>query len=137
MNRVGTGKYLGAANATSNSKFINLEYTSGTVTQAIFVAPFPLQVTDITGRVRVVGSNGSAVTYSFYKAPSGTAVASGTLLHSGTYNLKGTVDTNQQLTLVGDVSSLTLAPGDSIGVALTGTATAAVGCVTITVEPLT
>ncbi len=127
---------LGASNSTSCAKEICLQYIATLVTQAIFVAPWPCIVTHIVGRPRVAGSDGSAVTLSFYKAADGVAVASGTLLHSGTYDMKGTADTNQELTLVSDRDSLTLAAGDSIGYALTGTATAAVGTVTVTVEPV-
>jgi hypothetical protein len=133
---IGTGRYLGDTSSTQLSKFIPYNYIATVVTQSIFTAPFPCIVTGIQGRPRVAGSDGSAVTFSFYKAPSGTAGASGTLLHDGTYNLKGTADTNQTLTLVTDTSSLTLAAGDSISCVLTGTATAAIGNITVTVEPL-
>lgn len=127
---------LGAANSTSCAKSIDLNYIATLVTQSIFVAPWPCVVTHIKGRPRVAGSDGSAVSLSFYKVPDGIAVASGTLLHSGSYDMKGTADTNQTLTLVGNLDSRTLKAGDAIGYALTGTATAAVGCITVVVEPL-
>lgn len=127
---------LGVGNSTSEAKTIQYNYTSALVTQAIWVAPWPCIVTHINGRPRVAGSDGSAVTLSFYKVPDKTAVASGTLLHSGTYDMKGTADTNQFLTLVSNADSLTLKKGDAIGYALTGTATNAVGTVTVTVEPI-
>ena len=130
-----TGRVFGAATAQACSEFIQLNYTSELVTQAIWVAPYPCVVTDIRGRTRVAGSGG-ACTIQFFKAPNGTAVGSGSLLHSGSFNLVGTADTNQVLTLVTDPTVLQLAAGDSIGYVLTGTATNAVGTVNVTVEPL-
>lgn len=132
---VGTNRVLGAANATSMSKFITFNYTSAVVTQKVFVAPFACVVTGIQGVTRVAGSGG-ACTLAPYKAASGIAVGSGTALTTGTYDLVGTADTNQELTLVSNPASLQLAPGDSIGFVLSGTATSAVGSITITVEPL-
>lgn len=134
-NPIGTNRTLGAANATSNSKFITVNYVAALVTQKVFVAPFALRITGINGATRVAGSGGAA-TISFYKAADGIAVGSGTLLHDGSFNLVGTADTNQPLTLVTNQDTLALAAGDSIGYVLTGTATSAVGSVTITVEPV-
>lgn len=132
---VGTQRTLGTANATSNSKFITVNYIASLVTQKVFVAPIALRVTAIEGVTRVAGSGG-ACTAAFYKVGDGIAVASGTLLHSGSFNLVGTADTNQYLSLVNNSDSLTLAPGDALGYVLTGTATDAVGSVTITMEPV-
>jgi hypothetical protein len=131
-----TGRVLGAATAQDASEYIQFNYISTVVTQAIWVAPYACIVTDIRGRTRVAGSGG-ACTFSFYKVPDITAVASGTLLHSGTFDLVGTADTNQILKLVTNQDSLTLKAGDAIGVAITGTATSAVGCVGVTLEPVT
>jgi len=132
---VGTGRVLGAANATSACKYITFNYTAALVTQKVFTAPIACRVVSIQGVTRVAGSGG-ACTLAFYKAASAVAVGSGTLLHSGTFNVAGTADTNQDLTLVPVDASLTLVPGDSIGYVLTGTATDAVGAITITVEPV-
>jgi hypothetical protein len=133
---VGTGRALGVSNATSASSFVTIPYISTVVTQEDFIAPIKLLLTAIQGVPRVIGSDGSAVTLAFYKCADGVAVGSGTLLHSGTYNMKGTADTNQYLTLVADVDSLTFNPGDRLGHVLAGTATAAVGSVTATFEPV-
>jgi hypothetical protein len=104
------------------------------VTQTIYTAFRPMRVKAIQGRVRVQGSGG-ACTLAFFKVPSGTAVGSGVALHSGSYNVVGTVDTNQTLTLSATVSDVTLAAGDSIGYVLTGTPTSAVGSVTVALVP--
>lgn len=132
---VGTNRSLGVANATSESKFLTMNYTSSLVTQKFFVAPIKLLVTAIQGVPRVAGSGG-ACTLSFYKASDGVAVGSGTLLHTGSYDMTGTADTNQYLTLSTNRQDLRLDPGDSIGYVLTGTATSAVGNITVTVEPV-
>lgn len=130
-----TGRVFGAATAQACSEFIQLNYIATLVTQKIWVAPYPCVVTDIRGATRVAGSGG-ACSIQFFKAASAVAVGSGTLLHSGTFDLVGTADTNQVLTLVNNPASLQLAAGDAIGYVLTGTATSAVGTVGITVEPL-
>lgn len=115
---------------------ITLNYTASMVTQTIFTSSRAYRVKGIVGRVRVQGSGG-ACTLSFYKVPSGTAVGSGTLLHSGSFDVAGgTVDTNQTLTLSATVATVTLAAGDSIGYVLTGTPTSAVGSVTVAMTPV-
>lgn len=128
------GRVLGAFDTSYGQQNVNFDYTSALVTQAVYVASRASVVVDIRGRTRVAGSGG-ACTLQIFKAPSGTAIASGTLLHSGSYNLVGTADTNQVLVLVNDIGILTLAIGDALGYVLTGTATSAVGTFTITLEP--
>lgn len=130
-----SGRIIGVSTARDCAKIITLNYISSLVTQKIFVCQTPMIITHIGGVTRVAGSGG-ACTISFYKAASAIAVGSGTLLHSGSFDLVGTADTNQTLTLVTNQQSLTLAAGDSIGYVLTGTATSAVGTVTIQLEPM-
>lgn len=130
------GKILGSTDSAYCQQNVNFDYTSALVTQAFYVANRTSKVVDIRGRPRVAGSDGSAVTLAIYKVPNGTAVANGTLLHQGTYDMKGTADTNQVLTLVGNQDSLTLQAGDALGYVLTGTATAAVGTFSVTIEPV-
>lgn len=133
-NGAGDYRYLGVQNSTQAAKFITFPYISTVVTQHIFIAPTRLRLAAIWGVPRVAGSGG-ACTFSFYKTKDAVAVASGTILHSGTYDLVGTADTNQYLTLVTDLSTLSFLPGDRLGVALTGTATSAVGAITFQFEP--
>ena len=129
------GRSLGSVDSAMCQQNINLEYIATLVTQKVWVAPRACIVVDIRGATRVAGSGG-ACSIQFFKAASGVAVGSGTLLHAGTFDLVGTADTNQVLTLVPDNAKLTLAAGDSIGYVLTGTATSAVGCVAVTIEPV-
>lgn len=129
------GRTLGAFDSSWGRDHVNVNYTSALVTQKVYIATQPCTVVDIRGATRVAGSGG-ACTVSFYKAASGVAVGSGTLLHSGSFNLVGTADVNQVLTLVTNPDSLNLAAGDSIGYVLTGTATSAVGLIQIAVESI-
>jgi hypothetical protein len=89
----------------------------------------------ITGSPTVAGSDGGAVTAAIKKASSTTAIASGTALHSGTFNLKGTADTVQNLTLSTTEAVDIISAGDRIGVDFTGTLTDAVGCITVLLAP--
>lgn len=102
---------------------------------AFFVAHRAYRVHKITVRPLVVGSDGGAVTAVIKKAPSGTAIASGTALHSSTADLKGTINTNQALTLSATTADLNIAAGDAIGMDTTGTMTAARGVVTVELLP--
>lgn len=132
------GRALGVEDSTAASKYVQVNYISTLVTQKVFVAPFACIVTGITGATRVAGSGG-ACTAILYKTPDTIAPTSSLpnlALHSGSFNLVGTADTNQALTLATNPSTLTLKTGDAISYVLTGTATSAVGTVTITVEPI-
>lgn len=59
---------------------------------------------------------GSAATVSIYKAGSGTACSSGTVLHSGSFDANGTANTNQTLT----VTTTALSAGDRLCLVTTG-----------------
>ena len=113
---------------------ITLNYTATTVDCTLFTADRPYVVKAIRGRVDVAGTGG-ACTAQIRKVPSGTALTSGTVLHSGTYNLVGTAATQQALTLSTTPSDLLMAAGDSICYDLTGTATSAVGAISVTLNP--
>lgn len=108
---------------------VNSYYSAPPTNMTIFTAPRPLRVLAIYGRVDTAA--GSASSSVFRKVPSGTAPGSGTLLHSGSYNLQGTANNNQALTLSTTDSDLRLAAGDSIVAIQTGTTTSAAGGWTI------
>lgn len=65
-------------------------------------------VSSIVGTV--VAAVGATATLSVYKAPSGTACAAGTVLHSGSFNANGAANTNQTLTL----TATALSAGDRL-----------------------
>ncbi len=91
-------------------------------------------VKSIQGVVDTQASN--AVTATVFRAPSGTALGSGTALHTGTFNLQGTAATNQTLTLATNAATLDLAAGARIGFVISGAPGAAgVGCITVTLAP--
>jgi hypothetical protein len=113
----------------------SIRYTSASVDEPIFIAPRAMRVRSITARVEVAGTDASAVTAVVRKVPSGTALTSGTALHSGSINLKGTAATNQSLTLSTTDTDLFLSAGDAVCIDYTGTLTAAVGAVTVAFNP--
>ncbi len=103
---------------------------------AFFTAHRAYQVQSIIARPLVAGTDLSAVSAVIRKAPSGTASASGTALHSGSIDLKGTINTNQSLTLSTTAADILLAAGDSLCIDVTGTTTAARGIVTVALLPV-
>lgn len=111
-----------------------LNYAATTVDCTMFTADRPYVVKAIRGRVDVAGTGG-ACTATIRKVPSGTALTSGTALHTGSFNLVGTAATQQALTLSTTASDLLLAAGDSICFDLTGTATSAVGAISVALCP--
>lgn len=124
-------------NGASGLMQANLMYGEATpLDQSFFVACRDYRVKAIIGRPLVVGSDGSAVTAVVKKAPSGTAIASGTALHSSSYDMKGTINTNQSLTVSTTLSDLAIAAGDAIGIDTTGTMTAARGVISVLLEPV-
>src|SRR4051794_16144642 len=102
------------------------------VDSSFFVADRSYTIVSCIVRVDTVGSNGSPVTCQIRKAASGTAGTSGTVIHSSTGDLKGTANTNQTLTLSTTPSDLNLPSGSCLYFDLTGTSTAAIGSVTVT-----
>ncbi len=104
----------------------SIVYDATITDRTFFTADRALTVLSITGRVAVAGTGG-ACTATIRRVSSGTALASGTAIHTGTYNLVGTVDANQSLTL----SSPLVTSGQSLAFDVTGTATSAVGSLTV------
>jgi hypothetical protein len=113
---------------------VTVHYIATTTDRTIFVADRGYVVKAISGRVDVAGTGG-ACTVQIRKTPTATAPASGTVLHSGSFNIVGTANANQSLTLSTTASDLLLAPGDALSYDLTGTATSAVGTITVHLSP--
>lgn len=113
---------------------VTLNYIATTVDCTFFTADRPYVVKAIRGRVDVAGTGG-ACTATIRKVPSGTALTSGTALHTGSFNLVGTAAAQQALTLSTTASDLLLAAGDSLCYDLTGTATSAVGNLSVHLNP--
>ena len=123
-------------NPTANAGWINASvgYNVPAANTSFFVADRAYVVKGIRGVNDVIGTGG-ACTAVLLKVPSGTALASGTALHSSTYNLVGTAATNQILALSTTSGVLMLAAGDRLAINYTGTATSAIGCVTVSMAP--
>lgn len=113
---------------------VTLNYSASTPDCTMFVADRKYVVKAIRGRVDVAGTGG-ACTAVIRKVASGTALTSGTALHSSSFNLVGTAATNQKLTLSTTTSDLLLDACDAIVYDLTGTATSAVGAITVHLAP--
>ena len=115
--------------------FVKSEYTASSVDKVFFVAPRRCIVKSITLRVEAAGTDAGAVSAVIKRAASGTAIGSGTALHSSSANLKGTAATNQTLTLSTTAADLDIAAGTAIGIDFTGTLTSATGVVTVALCP--
>ena len=109
------------------------------ITTPFYVAPRPMRVVAITGRVLVKGSDGGGTTIVLNKAPSATALSGGTALHTSSINI-GTTATNDSnfaaVALSVTAAACSLAKGDCVGLVLTGVSTAAVGVITLELIPL-
>lgn len=110
---------------------ISLIYGEATaLDNSFWIAPFACRLISARVRPLVVGSDGSAVTATFNKASSGTAIASGTAMTSAA-DLKGTINTNQTLTLSTTTADCSVAAGQAVGMDCTGVMTAARGTATL------
>ena len=133
----GSMRFVGVdGGANSGFQITANPYTAASVDQVIFTAARACVVTGIIGRVDTLGTDAGAVTATVRKVPSGTVLTGGVALHTGTYNLKGTLNTNQVLALSTTDGALRLAAGDSVVVDFTGILTAAAGCISVTMAPL-
>jgi hypothetical protein len=101
----------------------------------IWIADAAYELESIEGVPNVVGSDGGAVTGVFRKCDGTEAPSSGVLLHTGTYDFKGTVHTVQALTLEAQ-ANIRFADGERLAFDGTGTMTAATGCVTFVLRRL-
>jgi len=130
-----------AANERHVVTYVNQVYSE---TYVIPVTPADMILRRMTDNVivssvvytpTVVGSNGGAVSAIVRKATGTTAITSGTTLHaSGSFDLKGTINTDQTATLATSAATLTFAPGDRLVLDVTGTTTDATGIVTVTYQ---
>lgn len=110
-------------------------WDANTLDNYFFVAARPMRVVGIDARVTVAGTDAGAVTVYVIKAASGVGVGSGTALHTGTVNLKGTANTNQSVTLSTTAGVLDIAAGTALGLNFSGVLTSASGVITVTMVP--
>lgn len=110
--------------------------TAANYTTPFFIADRSYEILSATERHEVAGSDGSAVTLTVEKVPSGTAPGSGTVVLASTFNLKGTANTNQEVSVLqtysGSVPIRRLSRGDALCLKTSGTLTAVDGvCVSV------
>lgn len=135
QNSDGSMGLAGVDGGTGGFVPVNIEYNASSVDKTSFVATRAYRVLGIAGAPTVAGTDAGAVTAAIKKASGTTAIASGTALHSSTFNMKGTINTVQTLTLSTTASDLEIAAGDRIGVDFTGVLTAATGTITVMLAP--
>jgi hypothetical protein len=124
----------GAGLDTGSFIFVNIPYnTASPLTLSSFVLPRQCVVQAIYAVTDAASTN--AVTATVYKAPSATALGSGTALHSGTISLQATAATNVIPTLAAS-STLLVSAGNRIGIVISGALGAAgSGVVTVALTP--
>lgn len=127
----GSTGLVGISGAATPDTYMKTQaLSSSTVSSTSFTAPRAMKLTSLTYRPDVAGTDASAVTFVINKCASGTAPAGGTIVHSGTGNLKGAANTNQSLTLL-TTTAVNLAAGDSLCIVPTGVLTSVVGSLTL------
>lgn len=131
----GEMEMVGMDNAERGFIIANAEYVAASVDKTFFLATRAMRVKYIVARPTVAGTDVGAVTAVVRKVPDATAITSGTALHSGTFNLKGTANTNQVLALSTTSSDLDLAAGDALAIDFTGTLTSATGAIIVGLAP--
>jgi hypothetical protein len=94
----------------------------------MFIASRALTITSLVGVVET--ANGAAATVSVVMAASGTALSAGTVIHSGSFDANANAATNLPLTL----TTTALPSGSRLGLVSTGTFTASVGSISVTVQ---
>lgn len=122
-------------NHNAESLVVSSQYNTGSVDNIIAICGRPFTVSGVHGRVTVAGTDAGAVTATIRKVPSGTAIGSGTPVHQGTFNLKGAVNTVQELNLATALADLGLIENQALAVDFSGVLTDAVGTISILLKP--
>lgn len=147
-NAAGTADVLGVGVDTSNNLTVGgavttpfrqsitlpIPLNAGCVDQCVFIVPYVMTITGITEVHATAGNDASAVTLNLTKDISGVLPGQGSTIMSGTFDMKGTANTDQTATMATATNNsglLTFAAGDRIGANFTGTITTLAG-VTVT-----
>lgn len=109
------------------------EWIATSVDKVFFVAPRALRVKYIVANVTAAGSDTPTAT--IRKCASTVAITSGTALHSNSFDLKTTANTNLTGTLSTTSTDLDLVAGDKIAIDFSGALTSAAGVVTVGLAP--
>lgn len=133
QNTEGSMGLQGAGLGDGEFILVDMQWQPTTVSGPSVVMSRDYILKSLLASIEVAGTDAGAVTAVIWMAPSGTALAAGTALHSGTINLKGTAATNQALTLT--AANQRIPAGYRVGIVLAGVLTAATGCVTAALCP--
>ena len=134
----GSAKLTGVDGGSGEFVLVTMPYSAIVNTSGAFltcssqVFSRKMIVKSIIGCPDTLTSN--AVTVSVFKAPSATALGSGTVLHTGSFNPNSGAATNQTLTLT--AAAVEVAAGSRIGFVMSATPGAAgVGVITVAMSP--
>lgn len=132
FNPDGTARVL-----SGNSGYVvTVPVVAASVDNTIFTANEDYQVVAVNYTPTVAGTDGGTVTLAVNKCTGTQAPSAGTAVHASTANLKGTINTVQNLTLSATVANLQLAAGNRLAVDFTGTLTSAVGLLTVVLKKI-
>jgi hypothetical protein len=135
QNTDGSAGLAGSGGGDGGMVCLSMRYDANSVDQVFFVAHRRYIVTDVRIWPLVAGTDGSAVTVAVKHVASGSALNTGTKPHTSTMDLKGTINTAQVMVLATDPADRIVAAGEGIGLDFSGTLTAAVGSVSVTMCP--
>lgn len=134
QNTDGSGGFAGSGGGAGEFVTLTFHYDANSVDQSVFTASRRYIVKSVIGRPAVAGSDGGAVTAGVNISTDTTSTSGGDKCHASTINLKGSAHTNQVMTINTDGTEI-LASGSALGINFTGTLTAAVGSISITLCP--
>lgn len=106
---------------------VTVPVSAASVDGTVFIANDAWVITKIEEVHSVLGTDGSAVTAQVMKCTTTQAPSAGTAMTTGTFDLKGTVETVQSGTLSSTAANYTLADGNRIAIDYTGTLTTLAG----------
>ena len=132
----GTGRNGEVRVNSSTAGFIpvTFNYYAGAIDTSFFIASRAYRVRSVILRVDVTA--GAGITAQIKKAPSGSAINTGTSISTTNFALDGAAFTNQTGTL-SPAADLEIAAGDAIGIDFSGAVAAgAAGSVTVTLAPV-
>jgi hypothetical protein len=114
---------------------VTFNYYAGAIDTSFFIASRAYRVRSVILRVDVTA--GAGITALIKKAPSGSAINTGTSISTTVFALDGAAFTNQVGALSATPADLEIAAGDAIGIDFTGAVAAgAAGSVTVTLAPV-
>lgn len=112
-----------------------VRYNASSIDETFFTASRRYIVKSVICRPNVAGTDGSAVTAGVNISADGQSIGAGTKCHNSTMDLKGTIHTNQVMSMTNTPSEQILEEGYTLGINYGGTLTSAVGVISVTLCP--